>query len=236
MKKKWLILAGFFVVLVGVLFYSKSNVYEHDLAVCTIFKDEAPYLKEWIDYHHHILGVTRFYLYDNDSTDDYQSVLQPYIEKGIVEVIPWESSEEHAIRGWIPDETWVVYQIGAYNNCLKKRALGKARWVAMIDVDEFIVPTNGVDSFKKILKQYSYPWSSVGSIKIHWKVFGTSNVWDLAPGELQIEKLYLRSQDDHGWNRRQVKSIHRPEAIDICLIHTAKKILWEVLGKKPELS
>ena len=126
------------------------------------------------------------------------------------------------------------YQIGAYNHCLKQQALGKARWVGMIDIDEFIVPANGIDSFKKALKKYSRPGlrSSVGSLQIYWKVFGTSHVWDIAPSELLIEKLCLRAQTDHGWNRRQVKSLYRPEAVDICLIHYAKKLYKNYKTKK----
>ena len=38
------------------------------IAVCAIFKDEAPYLLEWIAFHK-MIGVDLFVLYDNGSTD-----------------------------------------------------------------------------------------------------------------------------------------------------------------------
>ena len=38
------------------------------LAIAAIFRDEAPYLKEWIEFHRAV-GVERFYLFDNLSTD-----------------------------------------------------------------------------------------------------------------------------------------------------------------------
>lgn len=38
------------------------------LAVCAIFKDEAAYLREWLDFHL-LMGVEHFYLYDNGSSD-----------------------------------------------------------------------------------------------------------------------------------------------------------------------
>lgn len=208
--------------------YFKNRVnYEHTFAVCAIFKNEAPYLKDWVDYHNRVLGATKFYLYNNDSTDNYDEVLAPYIKSGLVELISWETKEEHALRGWLePGASHNDYQIGAYNDCLKKRALGKVRWVAMIDIDEFIVPTHGTKDFKAMLSKRDNmkPFSSVGSLEIHWKVFGTSQVWDLAPGEKLLEKLCMRALDDHGWNRRQVKSIYRPEGVDICLIHKAEKM------------
>lgn len=48
------------------------------LAICVIVKNEAPYMKEWIDYHR-LVGVEKFYVYDNESTDSLLSVLAPYI-------------------------------------------------------------------------------------------------------------------------------------------------------------
>ena len=38
-----------------------KNLFLYDLAVVAIFKDEAPYLKEWLDYHL-AAGVEHFYL------------------------------------------------------------------------------------------------------------------------------------------------------------------------------
>ena len=38
-----------------------KNLFLYDLAVVAIFKDEARYLKEWLDYHL-LAGVEHFYL------------------------------------------------------------------------------------------------------------------------------------------------------------------------------
>jgi hypothetical protein len=65
------------------------------LSICAIFKDEAPYLAEWIEFHRHV-GVERFLLYDNLSTDNGREVLEPWARTGIVTVsdrsIPLASS------------------------------------------------------------------------------------------------------------------------------------------------
>lgn len=53
----------------------------YSLSVCSIFKNEAPYLREWIEYHL-IVGIEHFYLYNNNSEDNFEEVLRPYIEKG----------------------------------------------------------------------------------------------------------------------------------------------------------
>ena len=39
---------------------------KYNVAVCAIFKNEAPYLKEWIEFNH-LVGVEHFYLYNNNS-------------------------------------------------------------------------------------------------------------------------------------------------------------------------
>ena len=55
----------------------------HYLAVCAIYRDEGSYMREWIEFHR-LVGVERFFLYDNRSTDDHREVLAPYVESGIV--------------------------------------------------------------------------------------------------------------------------------------------------------
>lgn len=194
----------------------------HKLAICAIFKDEAPWLKEWVTYHHKVLGVEKFYLYNNESKDNYLEVLKPFLDKDIVELIDWESSNpKHLAFGAFMDSPWSAAQLGAYNDCLKNRALGKAKWVAMIDIDEFIVPTKGVKSFYALLNQAEK--NKKGTISLYWRVFGTSGVKELEDHELLTEKLTRRADDDHPWNQL-VKSIHQPEAIEFCLIHVAEKL------------
>ena len=204
------------------LLFSCSSSYRYPLAICAIFKNEAPWFSEWITYHHNVLGVERFYLYNNDSTDGFAEVLQPFIAKGIVELINWSSSDPaHGATGPFMDAPWSAAQLGAYNDCLKNRALGQARWVAMIDIDEFIVPTNGVKAFYELLR--SSEKKKIGTLRLFWRVFGTSDVENLQEGDLLIEKLVWRSRDDHPWNTH-VKSIHRPEAIAFCIVHEADKL------------
>ncbi len=201
---------------------SSRTFYPHRLAICALFKNEAPWMKEWISYHRDVLGVTHFYLYNDDSSDNFREILQPFIQDGIVELIEWNTTDpNHILQGAFMDVPWCGGQIGAYNDCLKNRALGQAKWVAMIDIDEFIVPVNGVKPFYKLLRTAER--HGKGTLSLHWKVFGTSEVKTLHEEELLIEKLTWRANDDHPWHLL-VKSIHRPEAVDFCLIHIAEKL------------
>ena len=61
---------------------------DNELAVCAIFREEAPFLDEWIAFHVGV-GATHFYLYNNFSTDNYKQVLEPWIARGTVTLIDW---------------------------------------------------------------------------------------------------------------------------------------------------
>ena len=58
------------------------------LSICAIFKNEAPYLREWVEFHR-LVGVESIYLYQNRSEDDYQSALHPFLNDGFVHLIDW---------------------------------------------------------------------------------------------------------------------------------------------------
>ena len=96
------------------------------VAICAIFREEAPFLGDWIDFHR-FAGVSRFYLYNNFSADGYREVLAPYIHEGLVELIDWPVD---------------VGQVSAYQHCIKTRAK-EVHWIAFIDIDEFLFAPDG---------------------------------------------------------------------------------------------
>ena len=61
---------------------------KYQLAICSIFQNEAGYLKEWIEFHR-LLGVEHFYLFNNLSTDNFHSVLAPYVKNKVITLIEW---------------------------------------------------------------------------------------------------------------------------------------------------
>jgi hypothetical protein len=223
---KWLLVCC--VVLGVFVFFNRPSV-RPQVAVCSVFQNEAPWLKEWVKYHHDVLGVSHFYLYNNDSTDNYYEILKPYIDQGVVEIIDWSSKDlKHCFDSTCSGAcdtgeniSFDFFQAGAFNDCLKNRALGKDKWVAIIDIDEFIVSSKGAQAFYDLLVDAEK--MGRGSILLHWRMFGTSNVETLQEGELLTEKLTWRGLDDHPWSYH-VKSIHRPEAVALCNIHTAYKL------------
>lgn len=152
--------------------------YKYNISACTIFRDEAPYLKEWIEFHR-LLGIEHFYLYNNLSQDNYLEVLQPYIDARIVELIEWNYNASNL-------QEWDGIQIGAYNDGLS-RAKKRTKWLAILDSDEFLFPVVE-DDLSVFLKKYE-KIKGFGGLLINWVMFGTSNIERIPNDKLLIETL-----------------------------------------------
>ena len=59
-----------------------------DVAICAIGRKENRYAAEWVE-HYHKIGAKKIFIYDNYQGDEERlaDVLQPYIKKGLVELI-----------------------------------------------------------------------------------------------------------------------------------------------------
>jgi hypothetical protein len=193
-------MSRFFIFLCLVLQPMFVFSYEYEVAIGAIFQNEAPYLKEWIDYHRKV-GVEHFWLYNDVSTDHWAEVLQPYIDEGIVTVIDWAECRE-----LIND--WPQIQVEAYRDVMK-RALGTTKWLALIDIDEFILPMKE-KTIRKCLKNH---FSDEKAVYMQWLVFGTSGV-TLSENESMLERLTSCSDIGHPWNSIG-KTIVRPESVVI---------------------
>lgn len=67
---------------------TRSSAFRYDVGVLAIFKGEARYLAEWLDYHT-LIGVQHFWLATNDCEDEApaNASLAPYIAAGRVTLI-----------------------------------------------------------------------------------------------------------------------------------------------------
>ncbi len=154
------------------------------LAVCAIFRNEARYLPEWLDFHRR-QGVERFYLYDNNSTDDWRAALAHHAD--VTEAHSWPGREGA--------------QFTAYDDCLARHHWD-TRWVAFIDLDEFLFsPTcrplpDVLDGFR---------WAS--AVAVNWRCYGTSG--HEQPCAPVTANYTHRAPDDYPANRH-VKSIVFP--------------------------
>lgn len=157
------------------------------LAVLAIFRNEAHILREWIE-HYLRFGVDRFYLVNNNSTDGFLSVLEPYLEAGTVQLF------DCARDG---------YQIGAYNEMLV-RLVGFVHWLGVFDLDEFVYPCDGA-ALPSVLARFG----NAEAVLIPWLSFGSSGHREQPPSVVQGFTRRGPAQA----NRAFLKAIVRPEAI-----------------------
>lgn len=125
---------------------------KYKVSLCLIFKNEAKYLREWIEYHK-LIGVEHFYLYNNFSDDNFKDILKPYIDSNEVTLIDWP---------------YQYAQIKAYEDAYK-RFKDETQWIGFIDADEF-VNIQRHDNIVTLLERYRrFP-----AVFFHWRMFGTS--------------------------------------------------------------
>jgi len=166
--------------------------FKHTLAFVAIVKNEGLYLAEWIEYHK-LVGVEKFYIYDNDSTDNIRDVLAPYIARGDVEYMFWSGK---------------CQQIMAYNFALKKHRMD-TRWMGFIDLDEFVVPLQKL-TISEVLEDYK---GHVG-LAMNWLIYGDNGHKTRTDG-LVIERFTAHALQAHPW----VKTIINPRAAFAMKVH-----------------
>jgi hypothetical protein len=156
------------------------------LGACLCFKDSAAYLEEWLLFHY-VQGFRKFYLYDNESTDSWPSIVVPWIEKGVVETFVYPGR---------------AVQQEIYDDCLR-RACGVVTWLAFVDDDEFLFPTVG-GSLDSILAEYE----AYAGIAVSWVLFGSGRAERSSPAWV-IDRFRASTgiADNH------VKCVVRPERV-----------------------
>lgn len=177
--------------------FFQFSLQAYELTVASFFRDTAPYLKEWIEYHR-LVGVEHFWLYNDASKDNWEEVLKPYIDEGLVEVFYWTDDKQD----------WVPRQMAAFKDGVR-RALGTSKWIALIDQDEFLLPMKD----KTVVECLEKHFSDASAVYVNWRCFGTSGVY-LKPGESLLSHLFFCSMRSHPINSVG-KTIVKPESIII---------------------
>ena len=172
---------------------SDVNAKPNYLSICTNFRDEADNLKEWLDYHISV-GVDHFFLYNNNSKDNYKDVLSPYISAGLVTLtsIGIEPIKPIAVEHYFLNHKF------------------KTHWVAFMDCDEYLTAPDG-DSMFEILKKFEkYP-----ALGINQLMFGTSGLEDNP--DKSIVKNFTRCENPlemkEDSESRIIKSIVNPRKV-----------------------
>jgi hypothetical protein len=129
---------------------------KYKLAVGSLFKNETGSMKEWLE-HYIARGVEHFYLVNDKSTDDYMSVLGPYIERGVVTIF-----EEDC-------PYYLGRQRDIYNRWILPR-LGEMEWLIMIDMDEYMWSPKYTNLYNLLMQFFK----DIAQIQVNHTVFGSN--------------------------------------------------------------
>ena len=176
-----------------------KNLFLYDLAVVAIFKNEGPYLKEWLDYHL-LAGVDHFFLYNNESSDDYKKVLAPYVEKNLVTLTEWPGK---------------LMQYPAYEDAIEKFRF-ECRYMAFIDLDKFIFPKTNRSVVEVVDEILSGAPNATG-LGINWQCFGSNGQKKADYSKGVLERFTRRPPRNSGEKERlanaYIKTIENPRFI-----------------------
>ncbi len=155
-------------------------------SVCAIAKDEEPTIRAWAFYHLAI-GFEHITLFDNNSAVPLKDVFADLMREGVVAVIDLDSRENQ--------------QLSAYFSYIKQFP-SFSRWVAFIDIDEYVVPKKHAD-----IKEFLADYEEFAGVGISWKIFGSNG--HLARPRTSVPEAYPRFIGKD----RQIKSIVQPQFV-----------------------
>ena len=122
------------------------------VALCCIGRLENQYAVEFVEWYKK-LGFNKIFIYDNNhgKEEHFEEVLQPYIDDGLVEVVPFRDMEK--------------VQLKAYTDCYN--TYGKDYdWMAFFDFDEFLVLANDTD-----IHSFLEKFNDFDCVKINWMTY-----------------------------------------------------------------
>lgn len=147
---------------------------DFSLGVTAIVKDEGLYIEEWLIFHH-LQGVSKFFIYDNGSTDLTMEILVKYKDLFDITITVW------------PGE---CRQIDAYNHSIRNNR-DLCTFMAFIDGDEFLYSPTGVP-MREAINTFGLTVYNLGIIAVPWMLFG-SNGHVYYTNELVIERFIKRA-------------------------------------------
>lgn len=133
----------------------------HGVALVLVVRNEERHIGEWARFHR-LAGVRRVVVYDDGSTDATRLRLQEQLNPGQLVVIPWGQRLADRQLG-----RQIHNQVLAYAHAASNFG-GDFRWMAFIDADEFLVPTQA----KSLDAALSHLGPEIRNLSLPWHMFG----------------------------------------------------------------
>ena len=191
---------------------AKSVHRKFTVCVSPLFGTIGDQLIEWIEMNH-ILGAEFFVFYKSSVPEKYEKILTYYSKRGLAEVNKWNNP----LAGY----ELVHYngQMAAINDCILRHRF-KTDFIAMLDLDEFIIPRNQADTtWREMMKWLphasSYIFQAV-DFPAQWGQLKKSEI-NTAGIKYKLDIINKLQRTRH--TTSQPKVILNPRTIDISGIH-----------------
>lgn len=155
-------------------------------SICAIAREEQLYLKDWVC-SNLATGAEHFFIYDNGGSVPIKDTLKEYVDKGLVDVIPFPGKS-----GQMPCYTHCIFNHGS-----------KTKWLGIFDCDEVLIPKKK-ETVQDVLKDYE----QFGGLNVSWKIFGSSG-HKTRPEGLMMENYFDTIPTDH-YENTHTKAIVQP--------------------------
>jgi glycosyltransferase involved in cell wall biosynthesis len=158
------------------------------LAACVHVKNEEDIIQEWMAFHRSV-GVEHLIIIDNGSSDRTPEIVKAFPDPESVSYL------------FLPEGNPTTFATIAL------KTFGEAfEWMAFIDADEFLYPSQGND-----LRQVISEFDDCAGIGVYWQIYGSSGHLEKPEG-LVIDTMINRAESTYLSNRH-VKSIVKPRKV-----------------------
>lgn len=158
------------------------------LGLVSMQKNRGPWLVEWFAFHY-MIGFRKFYYYAHQCEDNTAEILLKLQKRLDITAIAVNKEGD-------------MLQLSAYQHACDNH-MDEVDWMAFIDGDEFIFPTNA-NTMQEALWSYNYlPVSAVGAYNVN---FGSAGHIQ-EPDGLIVENYTRRANIEGFLPHRRVKSI-----------------------------
>ncbi|XP_035381433.1 uncharacterized protein LOC118241246 [Electrophorus electricus] len=183
-----------------------------------------------------ILDVQKVAVYKTNCSSTTQKILDYYVKKDFVEIIPWAVPDHIRVsRGWqkwaSPGELHYFGQIAALNDCVY-RYMYQSEYVALQDLDELIIPMNGI-TWTELLPQLQKIYSTYAGFEFEnnvfplsikqWKLNFHPDLWNKVPGVNILQHVKRIGNDPSKFNNFKV--IVNPQLVFKVTVHGLLKSL-----------
>lgn len=159
------------------------------VGLVSIQKNRAPWLHEWVAFHH-LVGFSNFYVYAHNCDDGSQQVLSRLAQNYDLKAFALNTHENQI-------------QLKAYQHAYENFN-HECDWLAFIDGDEFLFPTAAA-TISEALADHHY--QRISALGVYWACFGSSG-HEQEPAGLVLQNYRRRPSLDWGINSH-IKSIVR---------------------------